>query len=319
MEPEKVEAAAEETVAEVHSEIAVEEAAAESTELGQQEYTPVRRERRAPPKKKHPVLGILGILLVFLAGIFCGYRLSGVNAALNVTLTVEDRTAETDPETRSESGKETQEEASTGTADETTDETVQEPVELPWNLVLVNPWNAIAEDLSVELKELLNGQMVDDRCYEDLSRMLSDCRAAGLGPVVCSAYRSLDVQTTLFENKVSYYMNQGMSQQEAEETAATIVAVPGTSEHHLGLAVDIVDELYQQLDEAQEETAVQKWLMEHCWEYGFILRYPNGSTDITGIIYEPWHYRYVGAEAAKEIHELDITLEEYLELKYPQE
>ena len=107
-------------------------------------------------------------------------------------------------------------------------------------------------------------------------------------------------------------MAQGLSQDDAETEAAKVVAVPGTSEHQLGLALDIVDLNNQNLDESQESTPVQKWLMEHSWEYGFILRYPNEKSEITGIIYEPWHYRYVGVDAASEIHKLGVCLEEYL-------
>ena len=98
----------------------------------------------------------------------------------------------------------------------------------------------------------------------------------------------------------------------AEKEAAKEIAVPGTSEHQLGLAVDLMDEDYPYLNDHQANTGTQKWLMEHCHEYGFILRYPIGSTEITGIIYEPWHYRYVGVEIAQEIMNLGITLEEYL-------
>jgi len=99
---------------------------------------------------------------------------------------------------------------------------------------------------------------------------------------------------------------QGYSEENARTEVGKVVAVPGTSEHQLRLAVDIVD------IENQEKTAVQKWLMENSWRYGFILRYPNDKSDITGIVYEPWHYRYVGKEAAKEIYDLDVCLEEYL-------
>lgn len=90
------------------------------------------------------------------------------------------------------------------------------------------------------------------------------------------------------------------------------MAVPGTSEHQLGLALDIVDISNQTLDESQENTPVQKWLMNNSWRYGFILRYPTDKSDITGISYEPWHYRYVGKKAAKEIYDAQICLEEYL-------
>ena len=94
--------------------------------------------------------------------------------------------------------------------------------------------------------------------------------------------------------------------------AAKEVAVPGTSEHQLGLAVDIIDTNNWNLDESQESMPTQQWLIANSWRYGFILRYPNGTTNITGIIYEPWHYRYVGCQVAKEIYERGITLEEYL-------
>ena len=93
------------------------------------------------------------------------------------------------------------------------------------------------------------------------------------------------------------------------------MARPGTSEHQLGLAVDIVSASNQSLTKAQEKTKVQKWLMEHCWEYGFILRYPNEKSGITGIGYEPWHYRYVGTEIALDIRDSGLCFEEYLELR----
>ena len=104
-----------------------------------------------------------------------------------------------------------------------------------------------------------------------------------------------------------------MSPEQARSEAATVVAVPGTSEHHLGLALDIVDAGYPFLTEEQEETPVQKWLIENSWKYGFILRYPSGKSDITGIIYEPWHYRYVGREVAAEVYASGLCFEEYLD------
>ena len=145
--------------------------------------------------------------------------------------------------------------------------------------------------------------------------MLKDARKEGLSLTLCSAYRSYKKQTTLFNNKVQKYMNQGLSKVEAEKKAKLSVAYPGTSEHHTGLAADIMASYYPTLDEKQAETPEAKWLMANCHKYGFILRYPNDKTHITGIIFEPWHYRYVGVEAATEIMEKGLTLEEYLELK----
>ena len=160
---------------------------------------------------------------------------------------------------------------------------------------------------------LSNGWTVDSRCYDALQQMMDACRAEGLYPVVCSAYRTQDFQQTLHDNKVSEWMEQGYSREEAREKAGHQVAVPGTSEHQLGLAVDIVDVNYQLLDTNQENTAVQKWLLENSWRYGFILRYPTDQTDVTGIVYEPWHYRYVGKEYAQDIYKKGLCLEQYLE------
>ena len=182
-----------------------------------------------------------------------------------------------------------------------------------WQLLLVNPWNQLPEGYTVELTELRNGHAVDTRAYPDLQRMMDDCRAAGLEPVICSSYRTLETQQRLYENKIRRLMNEGLSREEATAQAGTVVAVPGTSEHQTGLVLDIVDASYQVLDTAQESTAVQQWLMANSWEYGFILRYPGEKSDLTGIIYEPWHYRYVGQDAAREMRELGMCLEEYLE------
>lgn len=184
-----------------------------------------------------------------------------------------------------------------------------------WRFILVNQWNPLPEGYRVEVQALPNGESVDRRCYGELVRMLDDCRAGGGTPIVCSSYREHEKQVRLFNEQVDSLLAAGMDRAEAEEEAGTVVARPGTSEHELGLAVDICDTQYQQLDTAQEETATQKWLMEHCWEYGFILRYPNGKSEITGIIYEPWHYRYVGVEAAAEIRDSGLCLEEYLQGK----
>lgn len=185
-----------------------------------------------------------------------------------------------------------------------------------WNLILVNGDHPLPEDFRVPaFTQLVNGHSIDKRAYPELQRMMDDCRAAGLEPTICSSYRTWEKQEELFEKKVQSYLPQAGSREAAEALAAQWVARPGTSEHQAGLAVDIVDKSYQSLDDGQEETAVQKWLMEHCAEYGFILRYPNEKSGITGIGYEPWHYRYVGAEAAGEIMSQGLCLEEYLEAR----
>ena len=152
-------------------------------------------------------------------------------------------------------------------------------------LVLVNSWNSVDYSGFVpELVDIGDGKQVDTRCAEALQQMLDDCYTAGYSPTICSAYRTREVQEQLYQNKIERLIAAGMSAQEAPAIAALEVARPGTSEHELGLAVDIVDRNHQALDQSQERTETQQWLMENSWRYGFILRYPNGSSGITGII-----------------------------------
>lgn len=185
--------------------------------------------------------------------------------------------------------------------------------ETDWNLLLVNGDNPLPEDFQVpELTRLQNGHAVDSRAYPALQQMMDDARAAGLSPLICSSYRTQEKQQTLFDQQVQKYLARGCSQEKARQEAARWVAPPGTSEHQSGLAVDIVDTANQNLNEQQENTPVQQWLMAHCADYGFILRYPTDKSEVTGIGYEPWHYRYVGTEAAREIMEQGLCLEEYL-------
>ena len=179
-------------------------------------------------------------------------------------------------------------------------------------LLLINPWHLLPEDYDPDLETVEYGHKMDECAAEHLRDMLADCREEGLSPLICSSFRERSKQERLFENDVRKYMYSGMTEEEAREETARNVAIPGSSEHEAGLAVDIVYAGRQILDEDQEDNETQQWLMEHCWEYGFILRYPYDKQDITGITYEPWHYRYVGFEAAEEIMSKGICLEEYL-------
>lgn len=184
--------------------------------------------------------------------------------------------------------------------------------ETDWQLLLVNPWNQLPANYQVELKRMTNGLYVDARIYDDLSAMLGACWDAGLYPQVCSAYRSNATQQRLHNNKIYRLRLAGYSYESAVKEAARWVAVPGTSEHQTGMALDIVSYHYPQLNHKQAETPEQQWFMEHCWEYGFVLRFPADKCEITGIGYEPWHYRYVGREAAMAMRESGQCLEEYL-------
>lgn len=182
-----------------------------------------------------------------------------------------------------------------------------------WDLILVNEDHPLdASYVPENLTEVAPGYSVDGRIAADLKQMLSDGAAQGLNMYVTSAYRSYDQQVDTFNASMQNRLNQGMKPLEAYQETSIQVALPGTSEHATGLAVDIISNQYSGLDERQGDTQEQQWLMQHCWEYGFILRYPSEKSDITGIIYEPWHYRYVGKDVAKEITEEGITLEEYL-------
>ena len=184
-------------------------------------------------------------------------------------------------------------------------------------ILLVNPWNPVPDGYAPDLVSLgtdisVEGSQVDRSCYDALMEMINACNKAAPKVCVVSSYRTHEYQTNSYNRKVQSYLDKGYTQEDAEKEAATIIAKPGTSEHQLGLAVDIIDTRLWALEEEQETLPAQKWLMEHAWEFGFVLRYPKNKIDQTGIIYEPWHYRYVGKEVAKELHDSGLTLEEYL-------
>ena len=183
-----------------------------------------------------------------------------------------------------------------------------------WNMILVNPENFLPEDFTVELQEVENGHQVDKRMAAQLEAMLRAAREEGLEPMIVSSYRTHQKQDDLHNNRIKRFMEEGLSLDDAIVEAGKWVAVPGTSEHQTGLAVDIVAESFPVLEAEQENTPEQKWLMENCWKFGFIMRYPSDKSDITGIYYEPWHYRDVGGVAAEEIWEMGLWLEEYLEI-----
>lgn len=177
--------------------------------------------------------------------------------------------------------------------------------------VLVNKDNPLPNDWKVEPVKLKNNQAIDKRAYDDLQKMFDDARKDGHEPLIVSSYRSHEKQISLFNRKVNQYKAEGNSEEKAKELAGKWVAYPGTSEHELGLALDIVSAENQKLDESQLKSPVQLWLIDNSWKYGFILRYPVDKSEITKINFEPWHYRYVGKDAAKEIHDNKICLEEY--------
>lgn len=184
--------------------------------------------------------------------------------------------------------------------------------EAPWELLLVNDWNPLPSgyDSDVSFSTVSGGKQVDSRIIDAVNRMLND--AASYDLAVVSAYRPQEEQEVLYWRKVKQYTDQGYSDLEAQKVGGTIVKRPGFSEHNCGLAMDVGGSGDYTLEQSFGNTPAYTWLMEHCADYGFILRFPQGKEDITGVIYEPWHYRYVGVEAARYIMDNDLCLEEYL-------
>ena len=173
-----------------------------------------------------------------------------------------------------------------------------------WEYILANADNPIGE-YKPELTTVEN-QQFDSRAAQALSDFAAAAREQGLSVYLSSGYRGYDEQSYLYNRKVAQYGSA--------EIAATIVAPPGTSEHQTGLCCDITDRYYESKDSSLENTELYKWMYANCADYGFILRYPKDKEDITGIIYEPWHFRYVGQEAAKYIMENGLCFEEFVAL-----
>ncbi len=182
-----------------------------------------------------------------------------------------------------------------------------------WQLVLVNKNHPIADDYSFTLGAIKGAMQCDERILADLYAMLEGALNDGVNLVICSPYRNDDRQQMLFDRKVDKYTAQGMSYMEAYKTAAQAVTIPGSSEHQIGLAIDMVSDSYASLNEGFGDTKAGQWLAAHAYEYGFVIRYPEGKEDITGIEYEPWHLRYVGKNAAKVLYDENLTLEEFWE------
>ena len=186
-----------------------------------------------------------------------------------------------------------------------------------YRLILVNKEYTMPNEISdLPLKNIGDGYRVQADMYDALVKMMDDAKAAGLPLYIVSGYRPIERSRVLYENKVQEYLNAGYSAEEAAVQAGMWIAPPGTSEHSTGLAVDLISaDYYTKLPDLLpefEEFEEAKWMKEHCAEYGFILRFPKGKEDITKVVFEPWHFRYVGVEAATAIMEQGITLEEYL-------
>lgn len=200
-------------------------------------------------------------------------------------------------------------------ASEPAGEPVTPTTEGDWRLTLVNNNVALPDNWQITTKvaEASTQKELADEAADAYMQMKQAAALDGVDLLLCSGYRTVDYQQNLFDQEQQKWLDEGYSEQEAYDKAKTVVAVPGYSEHNSGLAADIVTPDHQTLDSAFADTDAAKWLLEHAPDYGFILRYPEDKQAITGIIYEPWHYRYVGVENAKAITESGKCLEEYLD------
>lgn len=179
-------------------------------------------------------------------------------------------------------------------------------------LVLVNREVLLPAGWQVDAVSVDGNAVVDRVIAPDLESMLADMRALGLEPVITSSYRSSKEQQNLFDYTANYYVQQGSTWDDAVEKTLGLVAKPGTSEHETGLAVDIYDRASQEAGVYNAFNPVNTWLRDNSWKYGFVLRYTLENHEKTGYAPEPWHFRYVGKEAAQAIYEQELTLEEYL-------
>lgn len=178
-----------------------------------------------------------------------------------------------------------------------------------WRLVLANFENPLPSDFSPELAYIDKTRQVDARIKDELTQMLADMKKAKIKDIwVQSAYRSVEYQEKIYNEKIEEYISLGETRERAEILTSKVINKPGTSDHNLGLAVDL-----NNVDYNFEETKAYEWLIQNAENYGFVLRYREDKKDITKIDYEPWHWRYVGVEHAKKMNELNMCLEEYVE------
>lgn len=250
----------------------------------------------------HILLVVLGLLAVFLLGKLLFGGSGEASAAEGSTVT----TQQTSPsESAATSGQTEPAQTEAHVAAPETTQALENKAE-DWSLILVNATHPIPDGYTVALKELRNDHQVDERIYPDLQQMFDDAREEEIYPLINESYRTAERQQQILNDYISSYEGQGLSHDDAVKKAHTVAADPGCSEHQLGLALDIIAEY------DTDSTATWNWLEENAWRYGFILRYPANKVDITGIAYEPWHFRYVGKEAAREITQQGLCLEEYL-------
>ncbi|MDO4806588.1 MAG: M15 family metallopeptidase [Coriobacteriales bacterium] len=267
-----------------------------------------------PPQRrssKGPVIAIAIVVLlavVIAAVLFLTQRKGKQDTSQTSTANQETTQQQTDTKAAANNTSTTKDDKDSKDA-KTDDSTSSDIDKSSWELTLVNKTHPLPEDWDIELEEVYEGKYVDSRIAEQFKQMVEDCRAAGYDDVyVNQAYRSHEDQQAIWDEFYNQYLAEGYSEEEAEQLTGESVAIPGTSEHELGLAADICSINFDE----EYNAPIQTWLRENGYKYGFIQRYPEGKEDITGTKNENWHFRYVGVEAATQIHDSGQVLEEYL-------
>lgn len=274
---------------------------------------------------------VVVIMLICLAFMFLSYSDDSdelVTSSDITESTIEDESVdsaddesstEASTETATETSTETSTEATTETTTQTTTETltssstgriIVDPETDMWNLIVVNSTREFSSDYEPTLDEIFDtGYYLDYRVTPYYEQMYTDALADGVTLTPFSAYRSYARQESNYNARIALYMTDyNMSEEEAIAATSEVILPPGTSEHNLGIAIDIVC-----VEEYFEDTDEFTWLMDNAYKYGFILRYREDKSDVTGVIYEPWHWRYVGVEYAEDIMNSGLCLEEYLD------
>ena len=270
---------------------------------------------------------VTGVLIVFAVGIFAFYKFVDKNSSKENESEIisankqvsEDDTAYLDQASRNELERESKKAESITPKAQENEESIGEDKnegfydfskwnqKCPKTMVVVNKDNLVPEGLSVQTKNC-RGKEVAVECFDDLDKMISDAKKEGIKLWISSGYRDVNLQTKLFNRQVEREKSKAViSEAEAERRAAKVVARPKTSEHNTGLAIDfngVEDNFYQ--------TKEYKWLIDNAHKYGFIERYQKKWKDKTGVIYEPWHFRYVGKEYAGKIKDSGLCLESYV-------
>lgn len=271
-------------------------------------------------KRTAVMLGCFVVAAGVFGSFFYNYRQEAESRMAQLTESLEDARREIDALREEDGAQEPEEPEAVAVVAQ------QDFLEIPfsvdledWKYILVNELHPLAQDFVPQVEKTYDGHRVDTRMRGELETMIDAAKAEGLNLMICSSYRDYKKQDSLMDKSIARYVSRGMSYTDAFFKTKEQIALTGASEHHTGLAVDIVGKNHQTLDREQADTAEAKWLNEHAAEYGFILRYPEDKEEITMISFESWHYRYVGRQAAAFMKENNLCLEEFVELAQQQE